>query len=83
MIAVLLTAAMVAVAAVWCLTPFALFGVRSRLATIEDAYRRHTEEVIAELQRVNEVLQAEGHRILLDPKASDRTLLVRNTMGRA
>lgn len=83
MTAALLTAVFVVIAVLWCLTPIALFGVRTRLSSLEDAYRRHTEELTDEIQKLNAILAAEGHRILVDPPTSDRTLLIRNPVGRA
>ena len=80
---IVLTIFLCLVAALWLLIPFALFGVRARLAAVEDAYRRHTDELTKELHRLNWALTEHGHHFLIDPAASDRTLLVRYPAGRA
>ena len=77
MAALLLTIVGLMIGVLWCLAPFALFGVRSRLSRIETAYRRSADEIVAEIQRLNATLAAEGDRLFPDPKMSDRTLLVR------
>ncbi len=40
----------------WCVLPFAVFGVKRRLDAIENAQRHQTELLIAELRRANEIL---------------------------
>ena len=81
MVAVLVIGVSIAIGALWVVTPIALFGVRNRLSGVEAAYRRGTDEVIAELRQVNATLQAEGDRLFSDPVAADRTLVVRTSTG--
>ena len=83
MLTTVLTTLFCLVAAAWALTPFALFGVRNRLARVEDAYRRNTEELTAELNQLHASLKAHGDRLFLDPVGNDSTLLVRRPLGRA
>jgi len=44
------------VGALWCVLPFAVFGVKRRLDAIESAQRQQTELLIGELRRTNELL---------------------------
>ena len=41
----LIITCIIAVAAMWCWTPFSLFGVDGRLTKVEASYRRHMEEM--------------------------------------
>ena len=40
----------------WCVLPFAVFGVKRRLDAIESAQRHQTELLATELRRTNEIL---------------------------
>lgn len=40
----------------WCVLPFAIFGVKRRLDAIESAQRHQTELLATELRRTNEIL---------------------------
>jgi len=51
-----LTCALVLIGALWCILPFAVFGVKRRLDAIESAQRQQTELLIGELRRTNELL---------------------------
>ena len=76
----LIIACIIAVAAMWCWTPFSLFGVDGRLVKVEASYRRHTEEMTTELKRLNDILQTHGADMFVEAPATDRTLMVRNGM---
>ena len=51
-----LACAILLVAVLWCILPFAVFGVKRRLDAIENAQRQQTELLIGELRRTNELL---------------------------
>lgn len=44
------------IGAMWCVLPFAVFGVKRRLDGIESAQRHQTELLTTELRRTNEIL---------------------------
>jgi hypothetical protein len=46
--------AMGLVAALWCVMPFAVFGVKQRLDRIEQGNRAQTDALLAELRRMND-----------------------------
>ncbi|MFN4088331.1 MAG: hypothetical protein ACK4QW_04715 [Alphaproteobacteria bacterium] len=51
-----LVCAIILVGILWCILPFAVFGVKRRLDAIESAQRQQTELLIGELRRTNELL---------------------------
>ena len=51
-----LMCAIILVGILWCILPFAVFGVKRRLDAIENAQRQQTELLIGELRRTNELL---------------------------
>ena len=42
------------VALLWCVMPFAVFGVKARLDKIEQGNRAQTDALLTELRRLNE-----------------------------
>lgn len=48
--------ALLLIGALWCVLPFAVFGVKRRLDAIEVAQRMQTELLLTELRRTNEIL---------------------------
>jgi hypothetical protein len=48
--------ALAIIGVMWCVLPFAVFGVKRRLDAIESAQRQQTELLAGELRRTNELL---------------------------
>ena len=50
--------AVIAVAALWLMLPFSLFGVKRRLDNILSGQQRGTETLVTEMRRMNDLLHA-------------------------
>lgn len=64
-----LVCAIVLVGILWCILPFAVFGVKRRLDAIENAQRQQTELLIGELRRTNDLLARRTSSLQSQPQA--------------
>ena len=55
----------------WCVLPFAIFGVKRRLDAIESAQRHQTELLATELRRTNEILVRRTTGAIVNEAAAD------------